>query len=34
MWNLKYDTNELIFRYRPTDVENRFMATKRKREGG
>ena len=34
MWNLKYDTNELIFRYRPTDVENRFMSTKRKREGG
>ena len=34
MWNLKYATNELIFRYRPTDVENRFMSTKRKREGG
>ena len=34
MWNLKYDTNECIFRYRPTDVENRFMATKRKRRGG
>ena len=33
MWNLKYDTNERIFRYRPTDVETRFMATKRKRGG-
>ena len=33
MWNLKYDTNELIYKAnRLTDIENKLMATKG--EGG
>ena len=34
MWNLKYDTNELIYKTeRLTDVENKFMITKEEGEG-
>ena len=32
MWNLKYDTNDLIYRNRLTDTENRVMVAKG--EGG
>ena len=28
MWNLKYDKNELIYRNRRTDIENKPMVTK------
>ena len=32
MWNLKYDTNELIYnRNRLTDIENKLMVTKGER---
>ena len=32
MWNLKYDTNELIYKTnRLTDVENKLMVTKAER---
>ena len=31
MWNLKKnDTNELIYRNRPTDIKDKFMATRGK----
>ena len=33
MWNLKYDTNELI-RNRLTDVENRLVVAKGEEDGG
>ena len=32
MWNLKYDTNDLIYRNKLTDIENRVMVAKG--EGG
>ena len=28
MWNLKYDTNDLIYRNRLTDIENRVTVAK------
>ena len=36
MWNLKYDTNELIYKTenRLTDIENKLMVTKGGRGGG
>ena len=36
MWNLKYDTNELIHETEtdPTDTENRLVAAKRERGWG
>ena len=35
MWNLKWDTNELIYeRNRLTNIENRLMAAKEERSGG
>ena len=27
IWNLKYDTNEVIYRSRLTDMENKLMVT-------
>ena len=35
MWNLKYDTNELIYKTnRFTDIENKLMVTKREKWWG
>ena len=35
MWNLKYYTNELIYKTnRPTDIENTLMVTKGERGWG
>ena len=35
MWNLKYDTNELIYKTeRLADIENKFMVTKGERGWG
>ena len=35
MWNVKYDTNELIYKTeRLTDIENNLMVTKGERWGG
>ena len=37
MWNLEYDTNELIYNTEPhrlTDTENKFMVTKGEARGG
>ena len=36
MWNLKYDTYELIYKTEkdPTDIENKLMVTKEERCGG
>ena len=33
MWNLKYDTNELIHGNRLTDTENRFAVAKEDKDG-
>ena len=33
MWNLKYDTNELIHGNRLTDTENRFAVAKEDEDG-
>ena len=33
MWNLKKDANELIYRNRLTDIENKLMITKRESGG-
>ena len=35
MWNLKYDTNELIYKTEvDSDIENKFMVTKGERGWG
>ena len=34
MWNIKYDTNELIYRNRLTDIEKRLVVAKGVGVGG